>query len=226
MDTAAEKLTRLLGLQSIDVTREQVAQLAWLSQELLRWNRSRNLTAITDLDEVLEKHIIDSLTLLPHLRQVRRLLDIGSGAGFPVLPLKIACPPLEAVSVDAVAKKIAFQKHVIRSLGLSHCSPLHGRLEQLTGTPALGEGYDLVTARAVGPLALLVKLAEPCLANGGRLIAMKGPEGATELAQERPQLLRQGWTVSQESFCLQKSGARRCLLILGREKHDTQHIVV
>ena len=84
-----------------------------LVDEMLRWNRSRNLTAITDRDEVLEKHLVDSLTLLPFARQAKRLLDIGSGAGFPALPLKIVCPELAVVSVDAVGKKIDFQRHVV-----------------------------------------------------------------------------------------------------------------
>ena len=105
-------LPELLDKLDLKIPREVVPSLERLTDELLRWNRSRNLTAIVDRDEALEKHLVDSLTLLPFARQSTRLLDIGSGAGFPALPLKISCPELDVVSVDAVGKKIDFQEKV------------------------------------------------------------------------------------------------------------------
>lgn len=216
MTAIADRLGRLLALQAIELGGEQVAQLVRLTEELHRWNRSRNLTAISNLDEILEKHIIDSLTLLPYVRSSRRMLDMGSGAGFPGLPVKICCPSLELVSVDAVAKKVSFQKHAARLLQLEGFTAQHGRMEALGKTPAFAGRFDLVTARAVGSLLLLSRLAGPCLAAGGHLIAMKGPEGVTEREDHQAQLLAEGWTVRCEMLRLPVSGARRCLLILNR----------
>jgi 16S rRNA (guanine527-N7)-methyltransferase len=189
-------------------------RLEWLGSELLRWNRTHNLTAITDPLEVCEKHLVDSLTLLPFLDKAQRLLDLGSGAGFPALPLKLARPDLEVVSVDAVGKKIAFQRHVARTLGLSGFTAVHGRAEELPATPLCNSGFDIVTARALGSLGLLATLAAPFLAPGGRLIAMKGAEGDTELAAAREELASLGFVcVNQQHLRLPVSGAERWLLV-------------
>lgn len=192
-----------------------LGQLEWLADELLRWNRTHNLTAITDPDEVREKHLVDSLTLLPLLAGAERLLDLGSGPGFPALPLKIASPGLEIVSVDAVGKKIAFQRHVARTLHLPGFTALHGRAEELAETPPGRTGFDIVTARALGSLPLLARLAVPCLAPGGRLIAMKGAEGETELGAAQAELAAVGLVCTERRrLRLPVSGAERILLIL------------
>ena len=224
MKPVADSLGQLLALQDIVLWEEQVAQLVKLTEELLRWNRSRNLTAISTLDEILEKHIIDSLTLLPFARLSRRMLDMGSGAGFPGLPVKVCCPSLEVVSVDAAAKKISFQKHAARMLKLEGFAAQHGRMETLGKTPAFAGRFDLVSARAVGSLSLLTRLAGPCLADEGQLIAMKGPDGVNEYQDNRAQLLAEGWTVRCEMLRLPVSGARRCLLICNRGMVENHNI--
>ena len=193
---------------------EAAERLEWLADELLRWNRTHNLTAITDPLAVREKHIIDSLTLLPLLAGAGRLLDLGSGPGFPALPVKIALPALEVVSVDAVGKKIAFQRHVVRTLRLTGFTAVHARAETLAAGPQRGAGFDVVTARALGSLPLLVRLAAPLLASGGRLIAMKGAEGEAELAAAREELARLGFAcIGRHHARLPLSGGERCLLI-------------
>ncbi|MDH3998849.1 MAG: 16S rRNA (guanine(527)-N(7))-methyltransferase RsmG, partial [Desulfuromonadales bacterium] len=142
-------LSVLLQPLAVEISAESLSQLERLTDELLRWNQRHNLTAITERVEVLEKHLFDSLTLLPFIGGNDTLLDIGSGAGFPALPLKIVCQQLEVVSVDAVSKKIAFQKHIARSLGLSGFTALHERIEKLTLNPDYCEHFSLVTARTL-----------------------------------------------------------------------------
>lgn len=208
-------LTELLARQRIALSDDQVARLVWLAEELLRWNRRHNLTAITGRDAVYEKHLVDSLTLFDEARAATRLLDIGSGAGFPALPLKIACPRLQVVAVDAVAKKIAFQRHVARTLGLQEFTAVHGRAEQLAADPNLHAAFDLVTARALGELPLLVALATPFLARNGRLVAMKGPEADRELAACESSLRAAGWVCSVQTLQL-PGGAARCLVKIKR----------
>jgi 16S rRNA (guanine527-N7)-methyltransferase len=224
MTAIADSLSQLLALQDIVLREEQVAQLVQLTEELLRWNRSRNLTAIATPADILEKHLIDSLTLLPYARSSRRMLDMGSGAGFPALPVKICCPSLEVFSVDAAAKKISFQKHAARLLKLEGFTAQHGRMETLGKTPAFAGRFDLVTARAVGSLPLLTRLAGPCLTDEGQLIAMKGPEGMNEREDNRAQLLAEGWTVRCEMLRLPVSGARRSLLICKRGMVENHNI--
>jgi len=210
-------MSRLDILQlDAELTAEAIESFEWLVEELLRWNQRRNLTAITDPDDILEKHLYDSLTLFKYARRAKRLLDIGSGAGFPSLPLKIACPELEIVSVDAVGKKVDFQRHVARRLWLQKFNAIHGRIETLHGHELCRDGFDLVTARAFSSLDEFVTLAEPFLKPGGCLVAMKGPEGEQELAAIRDALAEKGWEVSTESLSLPRSGAIRSLLVLSR----------
>jgi len=212
---ADQLIADLLSRLGIALEPAVLARLEWLASELLRWNRTHNLTAITDPAEVNEKHLVDSLTLLPLLGQAKRLLDLGSGAGFPALPLKIACPDLAVVSVDAVGKKIDFQRHVARSLMLAGFTAVHGRAEDLPCTPLCGAGFDLVTARALGSLPLLAGLALPCLAPGGRLVAMKGTDWESELAVGQAKLAALGFACTeQHRLWLPVSGAERCLLVL------------
>jgi 16S rRNA (guanine527-N7)-methyltransferase len=200
----------------LEIPRDSIVQLELLVDELLRWTKRRNLTAITDRDEVLEKHLVDSLTMLPFARSAGRLLDIGSGAGFPALPLKIACPALAVVSVDAVGKKIDFQKHVARKLGLPTFIGLHARIQDLQGVESYRAGFDLVTARALTSLEDLIAMAEPFLAPGGRLVAMKGPEGEQEFLAYQNHVGESGWSLALHRLVLPRSGAQRCLIELSR----------
>lgn len=214
---AGPPLAELLLPWGITLEAPVLERLAWLAAELLRWNRTHNLTAITDPDEVNEKHLADSLTLLPLLVGTTRLLDLGSGAGFPALPLKIACPELEVVSVDAVGKKVAFQRHVARTLHLSGFTAMHTRAEELAGSASCRSGFAVITARALGSLPLLARLADPCLAPAGRLIAMKGAEAEAELAAARAELAALGFAcTAQHRLRLPVSGAERTLLVLER----------
>jgi 16S rRNA (guanine527-N7)-methyltransferase len=206
-------LTESLRTLNLHLAPETFPLLEKLVDELLRWNPRRNLTAITDREEVLEKHLIDSLTLLPFARQSTQLLDIGSGAGFPALPLKIACPGLNVISVEAVGKKVDFQRHIARTLGLKGFTALHQRVEMLTGYRAV---FDLVTARALCSLGGLIAMAEPFLAPGGRLVAMKGPEGHLEFLAQQDRLKQQGWTAALHTLKLPVSRAERCLIELTR----------
>lgn len=208
----AEHLQEFFRVSGLSFTADQVQQFAGLVEILLRWNQHRNLTAITAPDDVWEKHLVDSLTLLPYAKNACRLLDIGSGAGFPALPLKIACPRLEVVAVEAVAKKVAFQRHVARTLGLTGYTAIHGRAEALVDLPLCKPGFDLVTARALGSLLLLADLARPYLAPGGRLVAMKGGEAVAELQEQGSQLTQAGWIVTPTFLTLPRSGAERCLV--------------
>jgi 16S rRNA (guanine527-N7)-methyltransferase len=193
------KMTLQAALAELDITIDsaQEERLLCFLDELLRWNQSINLTAITNRDEALVKHLVDSLTLLPLLRGDETLLDMGSGGGLPGLPLKIVMPGLSLTSIDAVAKKISFQKHVIRTFALTGAVARHGRLEELGRESALAGHFDLVVARAFASLADCVRLARPFLQPGGKLIAMKGPEGEREVLAAEKTLSGAGFSLQQ-----------------------------
>jgi 16S rRNA (guanine527-N7)-methyltransferase len=186
--------------------------------ELLRWNKTYNLTAITEPEEGIERHLVDSLTLFPYLDEAASLLDIGSGGGFPGIPLQIASPELRVVSVDAVAKKIDFQRHIVRRFKLPNFTPWHGRIEQLSKLPFAVEGFDLVVARAFSSLHDLLELALPYMKPNGRIVAMKGPEGGRELAEVGEWLVEKDLYCNQQVFLtLPESGACRSLLFFTRK---------
>ena len=215
--TAEAVLRRFLAAMRIPLDDEVVHGLCWLGEELLRWNQRVNLTAITRPEEVVEKHLVDSLTLLDEIDPAGRLLDLGSGAGFPGIPLRLARPELRVVSVDAVQKKIAFQRHAVRTLGLSGFTPWHGRAENLPTQPGYAGGFDRVVSRAFASLEDFARLALPCLTHDGRIVAMKGQAGEQELQAAAPFLRELG--LECHHCCrlsLPAGGGERCLIVLER----------
>lgn len=168
----------------LELTGHQLDQVLRYRQELLDWNTRVNLTAITDPGEVLFKHFLDSLSLLlVYDRPRTRLLDIGSGAGFPGLPLKIVRPQWQVVLLEATGKKVTFLQHVIEVLQLKDVETVHGRAEELGCKPEYRGAFDLVTARAVASLPVLLEYTAPFCRVGGQIILPKKGELTEELAQ-------------------------------------------
>ncbi len=143
-------------------------------RELVAWNARVNLTAITARDEVWLKHFLDSLSVAPWVRAARRVLDVGSGAGFPGVPLKIALLHLNVTLLEATGKKVAFLQHLVAQLALRDISILHARAEDAAHDTAQRAQYDVVVARAVAPLVTLLEYALPFVRVGGLFIAQKG----------------------------------------------------
>ncbi|QBD78073.1 16S rRNA (guanine(527)-N(7))-methyltransferase RsmG [Ktedonosporobacter rubrisoli] len=167
----------------LDLSSQQIEQLVYYQQALLDWNTRVNLTAITDSEEVLLKHFLDSLSLLAAYRAPdTRLLDIGSGAGFPGLPLKIVSPRWRVTLLEATGKKVNFLRHMIEALGLDGVEAIHGRAEELAHTPAYRASFDVVTARAVASLSSLLEYSAPYCRVGGLIILPKKGELTEELA--------------------------------------------
>ena len=165
----------LLKDHDIELSAEKLAQLDTLVAELLLWNEKTNLTAIREAKDVWIKHILDSLTILPVLPESAfTMIDIGSGAGFPGLPLKIARPDADIIFLEAVRKKTDFIDHIIEKLGLTEAQTANRRAEDLGRDKDYREQFDVATARAVAYLPTLVEYALPFLKEGGIFIAQKG----------------------------------------------------
>jgi 16S rRNA (guanine527-N7)-methyltransferase len=170
----------------IALSEAQAAGMLRLLDELDDWNQRMNLTAIRDRPSQLTKHLLDSLSAQPFL-QGRRIADIGTGAGFPGLPLAIVNPDREFTLIDSTAKKLKFVDHVAQLLGLSNVTTVHTRAESFR-TPWR---FDTVTSRAVGATGRFVDWAGHLCVGGGRLLAMKGREPTEELTA-----LPSGWKVA------------------------------
>ena len=173
MDLLAEG-ARELG---IELSSEQLEQFRTFYRELADWNLRANLTSITGREEVQTKHFLDSLTVCLAVRKglavPARIIDVGSGAGFPGLPLKIAFPQLAMELVDSVGKKTAFLEHVVGVLGLEDVVVHTGRAEALGREPALRDSFDLALIRGVARLPLLLEYALPFCRVGGSVVALK-----------------------------------------------------
>ena len=182
-----EAVTRLrdgAAKLGVEVSEASAQTLLRLRDELLKWNQKVNLTAITDPVEVLEKHFLDSLAVAPEVAGAKALLDLGAGAGFPGIPLRIHFSGLQVTLVDAVAKKVGFMKHALAALGLSAGSrAVHGRAEGRPDSEGLPK-VDLVISRALMDLPQWAVLGSAYVAEGGKLVAMLGQPPDAKVVEE------------------------------------------
>ena len=178
----------------ISLSEDQLRQFELYYRELTAWNQRANLTSITGYDETQVRHFLDSLTAcLPFLEGggrpmeglpgVERVVDVGSGAGFPGLPLKLVFPELELHLIESVGKKTAFLGHIVEALDLEGATVHTGRAEALAREPGLRESFDLALVRGVARLPLLLEYALPFCRTGGKTVALKHGGLEAELAQ-------------------------------------------
>ena len=167
-------------------TSRQVEQFSTCYHELLKWNKRINLTTITDYQEVQIRHFLDSLTVTLGLKKLidnDRVIDIGTGAGFPGIPLKIVFPEMKLVLLDATAKKADFLNHLTQKLGLDDVEIMVGRAEEVAHLSQYRESFDIVLSRALASLPALVELTLPFCTIGGSVIAQKKGEIKPEIEQ-------------------------------------------
>jgi 16S rRNA (guanine527-N7)-methyltransferase len=195
-----------------------VLKFARYGEQLLRWNGKFNLTAITDPEEVAIKHFADSVAAAPLLPSGVKLLDIGSGAGFPGLCLKIVRPDLEILLIDASRKRVSFLKSMISHLNMTGIQGQHTRIENLADTHR--KCFDVAVSRAVAPLSELAGWAKPWLRHDGILVAWKGPGYPPEIEEMKNQdsdggQYETGFKFSIRSYHLRSSDEARYLISLG-----------
>ena len=175
--TGMDKLIRGADELGLELNPAQLEKFEVYYRELIDWNKRVNLTRIVGREEVQVKHFLDSLTVVTALPQANwstlRVLDVGSGAGLPGIPLKILYPQMETYLLDSVRKKTAFLEHLVNRLGLEGVYVLTGRAEDLAHDATLRESFDVVVSRAVAALATLLELTLPFCKIGGRVIAQK-----------------------------------------------------
>lgn len=185
------------------------------AERLVRWNKNVNLTAITDPDEIVIKHFVDSLYILKFIKMSpnHSLADIGSGAGFPGLPLLIANPQLDVTFVDSVNKKLSFIKDALNNAGLL-ARVVNSRAEELGRNADFRESFDYVTARAVAPLRVLAEYCLPLVKPDGLFVSMKGSNGLQELADAENAIKTLGGEVAKADEYTLPNGDPRSIIIV------------
>jgi 16S rRNA (guanine527-N7)-methyltransferase len=191
-----EAVRKLLGRE---LSSRQLDAFAWYSSELREWNQRFNLTAIKDPAGIEIRHFLDSLTcyLAMSANAGDAVVDVGTGAGFPGIPLKILCPNMILTLVEATNKKVEFCNHVVTGLSLENVQVVHGRAEDTARDRRYREAYDIALARAVAPLPVLVEYLLPFLRIGGRAIAQKGETAHAEAHDAQAALVILGGSVDR-----------------------------
>jgi len=210
-------LTKGAEAFGIRLDKENVEAFNLFLKELLKWNQKFNLTAIRTEKEIVLKHFLDSLSVQPYLPEYSSILDIGSGAGFPGIPLKIVAPSLEMTSIDSVRKKVDFQRNIIRRLGLKGIKAIYGRAQDREILKSLEAQFDVTLSRAFSDLQTFLILSFPFLKKDGRAIAMKGGMKTEEiqlLAEKEETRYRLQKTVT---FPLPFSSLKRSILLFEKQ---------
>lgn len=197
------------------LTETQLQKLDKYAALLVEWNEKINLTAITEPDEIVMKHFIDSFLLLNHVEHEKpfSLIDVGTGAGFPSLPCKIICDSMELIMLDSLNKRINFLNEVIAQVNVN-AKAIHGRAEECGNQPHLREQFDYATARAVAHLRGLSEYCLPYVKVGGTFVALKGYEIEQELEEAKPAIKALGGKVIDVvKYEIHDSGKRAIVLI-------------
>lgn len=211
-----KKLQDILAEENIDFTKDKIKQLLTFMDLLQETNKKMNLTALESDQDIMYKHFLDSLLCLKVWDQWKdkKIIDIGTGAGFPGIPLKIFEESIQIDLLDSLNKRLVFLEHVIEELSLTKTQVIHGRAEDYGKDPEYRQSYDIVLARAVASLPILLEYCLPFVKVGGHFIALKGPEVEEELLESKEALqILGGKYVDSKSFTLLEGEHHRNLII-------------
>lgn len=215
-----EILRTYLKKIDIELSKKQIEQFYTYMNLLLEWNEKINLTAITEPEEVILKHFVDSLTISAYIKKGSKLVDMGTGAGFPGIPLKILRDDIEITLVDSLNKRINFLNEVIKELELREISTVHARAEEFGQNKKYREKFDIATSRAVANLSTLSEYLVPLVKLEGKIICMKGSEVKEEVENAKNAIkILGGKMEKEESFNLPNSDMKRNLVIIKKIKN-------
>lgn len=216
-----QRLVQKLSQFHISLTQHQVKQFETYYRMLVETNKVMNLTAITELGEVIDKHFVDSVSIakVKDMTDSIRVLDLGTGAGFPGIPLKIVFPQLEIVLLDSLNKRIKFLNTVIEELDLSGITALHGRAEDYAKNSDYREQFDLCVSRAVANLSTLSEYCLPFVKQGGQFIPYKSGKASEELtAASKAISILGGKVIDSREFLLPDTDITRDFIIIKKKK--------
>lgn len=214
-----QSFIKALSKHGIELDEKQINQFKLYYEELIEWNEKVNLTAITEKKEVYLKHFYDSIALSFYMdiEKIQSICDVGAGAGFPSIPLKICYPHLEITIVDSLKKRITFLQTLITEIGLDKVHLVHARAEDFGQQKNYRESFDLVTARAVAKMAVLSEYCLPLCKVGGTFVAMKGSSVEEELNEgDRAIKLLGGQLKESYKFHLPVENSERSIVIINK----------
>lgn len=220
-----DKLETKLSQLNLTLTDKMKQQFAIYYEVLCEWNKVMNLTAITEFDEVVEKHYLDSLSLAAYfdIKSNWKMIDVGTGAGFPGIPLKIMYPELTVLLADSLNKRIRFLEDVIGKLCLTNIYAVHGRAEELAHEAAYREQYDLCVSRAVAPLASLSEYCLPFVKIQGKFVAYKSADITEELEESKKAIQTLGGKICKiKQFQLPETEYKRSFVMVDKVKHTSK----
>lgn len=201
--------------EKMNINENQAKLFSKYMDLLLEWNEKINLTAITEKDEIILKHFIDSLTISKYIEKNQRLIDVGTGAGFPGIPLKIVKPDLNITLLDSLNKRVNFLNEVVQKLKFEKIEAIHGRAEELGRNKKYRESFDIATSRAVANLSTLLEYLMPFVKVGGICICMKGPNIEIELKEAKKAIDELGGKIDKiDKFCLPDTDIERNIIII------------
>ena len=200
---------------NIELTGIQLKKFYTYMNSLLEWNEKINLTAITEPEEIIKKHFIDSLTIKKYIRDNTSIIDVGTGAGFPGIPLNIISTDCKIVLLDALNKRLNFLNEVIKQDNLKNIETVHFRAEEAGKNKLYREKFDVATSRAVAPLNILVEYLLPLVKIGGKCICMKGSNIEEELESSKKAISILGGKIETiEEFCLPGTDMVRNIIVI------------
>ena len=214
-----EFFVKALAEKDFNLSSKQKEQFSIYYQELIETNKKVNLTRITEEEDVYQKHFYDSVTPVLEFPDLfkgnKTLCDVGAGAGFPSLPIKILCPDLKVTIIDSLGKRLKFLEDLIQKLGLTNVTLVHSRAEDAGQKPTLREKFDIVTARAVARMSVLGEYCLPLVKIDGYFIALKGPKADDELTNAKKAIkLLGGKTQKVVELTLPNSTDERTLILV------------
>ena len=215
-----EKLTDKTQKINCELNEKQQEKFYQYMNFLLEWNEKMNLTAITDPIEVITKHFIDSLTILKYIKENHKIADIGTGAGFPGIPIKIANKNIDITLVDSLNKRVNFLNEVIKKLDLKEINAIHDRAEEFGKSKEHRENFDIAVSRAVARMNVLVEYMLPTVKVGGICICMKGPDAQEEINEAQSAINLLGGKIDEVcEFSLPDSDLKRTIIVIKKEKN-------
>lgn len=221
MELLEFKKTMKINLKelNIELTDLQLEQFYRYMNILIEWNKFMNLTAITKPEEVITKHFVDSLTVLDKIDKKANIIDVGTGAGFPGIPIKIAFPDTNVVLIDSLNKRIKFLNEVIEKLDLKSIEAIHGRAEELGRDKQHREKYDIAIARAVAPLNILLEYLMPFVKVNGKCLCMKGSSTEEEIKEGKNAVkILGGELIETEEFYIPNTDMKRKIIQVNKKK--------
>ena len=204
---------------NIVFTEEQLQKFYKYMNLLIEWNEKINLTAIVEPKEIILKHFIDSLTIIKYIELNKSVIDIGTGAGFTGIPIKIMREDLDITLLDSLNKRIHFLNEVIQKLELKNITAVHARIEEYAKNKQYRETFDIATSRAVANMTTLSEYMLPMVALEGKAICMKGSEISDEISKSKNSIKVLGGEIAKiEEFTLPKSDNKRNLILIKKER--------